>query len=606
MRAFLSLVKASWRYSEGRRWIVVLYLVMFAIANILLLLEPIAIASLLNSIQQAATTENPMQQMTLAFVAMLAINGGFWVFHGPARVMENNTAFYARTRFRHHLFRIVTSLPVQWHKDHHSGQTINKMSKSTHAVYEFMANSWQFVEMIVRLLGSVIALFLLLPVAAFIAVGVSVVALIIVFLFDIFLLKSYEALNEKDHFVASALHDYVTNIITVITLRLEKLTQTELWQRMSHYFPLYRKNVWVNEVKWFLTTMIIAVMTVAVLAWYAVTTLNAGDVLLAGTFFMLYDYLQKIGNSFYTFAWKYSGTIQQYADLASAKNILSAEKNDGALSLSLPKNWKKIAIKNLDFSYEDEEKKKHHLRDISLDLIRGEKIALVGESGSGKSTLMSLIRGLHTTKDVTITCDDRALEGGLKCIGAHVTLIPQEPEIFANTIEYNISVDTEQSKKDLLTYVELARFSSVLERLPKGLKTNIAEKGVNLSGGEKQRLALARGIFAAEESDIILLDEPTSSVDSQNELKIHQNLFRHFADRSIVSSIHRLHLLPLFDTVYVLAKGRIVEYGKPDDLIKKGGLLSDMWKTYNETRREEKSGRTTVEIDLKDMKRKAE
>lgn len=587
MRAFLVLIAAAWRYAEGKRGILVLYTALFTVANTLLLLEPIAIASLLNSIQQAASTPDPLRKMMIAFVAIILIQGGFWLLHGPARVLENNIAYFARMRFRHHLFRIVTGLPIQWHKDHHSGQTINKMNKSSSALYEFMANGWQFIEMIIRLVGSVIALSLLLPVAAVIAVAVSVIALIIVFLFDIFLLRSYEALNEKDHFVASALHDYITNIITVITLRLERLTQTELWQRMSHYFPLYRRNVIVNEAKWFLTTMIIALMTVSVLAWYAVTTLRAGEVLLAGTFFMLYEYLQKIGSSFYTFAWKYSGTIQQYADLLATKSILNAERRDPRHGLCLPKAWRAIEIKDLHFSYEDAEKKKHHLQNIHLTLERGKRIALVGESGSGKSTLMSLIRGLHTTNSATVLCDGAPLTAGLRCIGSHVTLIPQEPEIFANTIEYNISVDTKQPKKDLLTYVDLARFAPVLERLPQGLKTDIAEKGVNLSGGEKQRLALARGIFAAEDSDIILLDEPTSSVDSENELRIHRNLFRHFADRCIVSSIHRLHLLPLFDMVYVLSRGKIVEQGNPAVLIEHGGLLSALWKTYNETRREE-------------------
>ena len=120
----------------------------------------------------------------------------------------------------------------------------------------------------------------------------------------------------------------------------------------------------------------------------------------------------------------------------------------------------------------------------------------------------------------------------------------------------------------------------MLERLPHGLKTDIAEKGVNLSGGEKQRLALARGIFAAKQSDILLLDEPTSSVDSMNELQIHRNIFRRFPDRCIVASIHRLHLLPLFDEVYVLENGRLIERGNPQDLMAGSGPLATMWKAY--------------------------
>ncbi len=585
MKAFIALLSASWRYAKGRRLLVVLYVFMFICANVVLLLEPIAIAYLLNIIQTMTTQSDPLGKMMTAFAYMVLIQVGFWAFHGPARLLENNTAFHARLMFKHHLFRIVTSLPVQWHKDNHSGQSINKIAKATNGLYGFISNGWQFIEMIIRLVGAVIALFLILPAAAAIAVAVSAVALIVVFVFDAFLLKQYEAINEQDHFVASALHDYVTNIITVITLRLETLTQNELIKRMTHYFPLYKRNNMVNESKWFLTTVIVSLMTVIVLAWYSYTTLRAGQAIVAGTFFMLYDYLQKIGNSFYTFAWKYSGTIEQYADLRAADGILKADRSEQNASLCLPTHWKKVQITGLKFSYEDAEKKRHHLKDIFLTLERGKKIALVGESGSGKSTLMSLIRGLHMTDDVTVTADGKKLKKGLRCIGAHVTLIPQEPEIFANTIEYNITVDTEQSKKDVLHYVELARFTNVLNRLPKGLKTDIAEKGVNLSGGEKQRLALARGIFAAEESDIILLDEPTSSVDSKNELEIHKNIFGYFNDRCVISSIHRLHLLPLFDEVYVLEKGEVIEHGTPEELMNGSGHLSKLWKTYNESRK---------------------
>ena len=106
------------------------------------------------------------------------------------------------------------------------------------------------------------------------------------------------------------------------------------------------------------------------------------------------------------------------------------------------------------------------------------------------------------------------------------TLIPQDPEIFDNTIEYNITAGLSHRVEDVEIAAEIACFSKVLARLSDGLQTDIKEKGVNLSGGEKQRLALARGVFAARDSSLILLDEPTSSVDPVNEAEIYRNLFR--------------------------------------------------------------------------------
>ncbi|MBI2636555.1 ATP-binding cassette domain-containing protein, partial [Candidatus Peregrinibacteria bacterium] len=187
----------------------------------------------------------------------------------------------------------------------------------------------------------------------------------------------------------------------------------------------------------------------------------------------------------------------------------------------------------------------------------GRKIALVGESGSGKSTIMTLLRGLYTPHRVMVTCDGRLLKHGLRHLAPSVTLIPQDPEIFANTVEYNVTVDTAQAKEDVLEDIDLACFTSVLRRFPNGLQT------------------------AARDTDIILLDEPTSSVDSTNEIKIYRNLFRRFADRCIVSSIHKLHLLPMFDDAYVIADGRVVEHGPVKKLLKGHGVLAGLWKKYS-------------------------
>jgi len=122
----------------------------------------------------------------------------------------------------------------------------------------------------------------------------------------------------------------------------------------------------------------------------------------------------------------------------------------------------------------------------------------------------------------------------------------------------------------------------VIGQLPKGLQSNIVEKGVNLSGGQKQRLALARGILAARSSDIILMDEPTSSVDPKTEVLIYERLFDEFRDKAIVSSLHRLYLLSYFDWVYVLQNGRIVEEGSFEELRRNGLIFRELWKHQEE------------------------
>lgn len=163
------------------------------------------------------------------------------------------------------------------------------------------------------------------------------------------------------------------------------------------------------------------------------------------------------------------------------------------------------------------------------------------------------------------------------------TLIPQDPEVFAESILFNITLGIEAQQGAVEEAIRLARFDSVVARLPSGINTSIAEKGVNLSGGEKQRLALARGFFFAKESSIILLDEPTSSVDVINERMIYDNILKAKEEgKIIISSIHKLHLLELFDTVYVFSHGRVVESGAVNELIERKGELWNMMKSYRQ------------------------
>ena len=146
----------------------------------------------------------------------------------------------------------------------------------------------------------------------------------------------------------------------------------------------------------------------------------------------------------------------------------------------------------------------------------------------------------------------------------------------------------ETSDEEIMKSLRLARFSSVLKMLPQGLDTHIAEKGVSLSGGQKQRLALARGLFFVKESDsqIILLDEPTSSLDSRNEHLIYREALATYRDRCVVMTTHRLSLLHLFDEVLVFAHGEIVERGTVQELMAHNGEFARLQGTLCEEEHE--------------------
>src|SRR5690606_24985415 len=166
-------------------------------------------------------------------------------------------------------------------------------------------------------------------------------------------------------------------------------------------------------------------------------------------------------------------------------------------------------------------------------------------------------------------------------IAGNVTLIPQEPEIFENSVWYNITLGLPFSHEEVMAACEAARFADVVHQLPNGLETHMQEKGVNLSGGQKQRLALARGILAARTSDIILMDEPTSSVDPRTEKLVYKNLFESFKGKAVISSLHRLHLLKDFDYVYILRNGSVVDEGPFEQLKRYSLVFKELWEHQN-------------------------
>jgi ABC-type multidrug transport system fused ATPase/permease subunit len=297
------------------------------------------------------------------------------------------------------------------------------------------------------------------------------------------------------------------------------------------------------------------------------------------------SYVQRFTSVFHDIAWQYNQIVTQHTDVQTAKSIFEAyDKQHLPESAGLlPQHWQKIQISQLNYIHElegapAEGQYRPGLHNLNIQIERGKRVALIGESGSGKSTLLALMRGLYPPKPGLQLIADGKNYDRLEVLSDYITLFPQEPEIFENTIEYNITLGLPFSREEVMKVCETAHFSEVVEQLPSGLESNIREKGVNLSGGQKQRLALARGVLAAKDSDIILLDEPTSSVDPKTELLIYERMFQDFSDKAIVSALHRLHLLVHFDYVYVMENGYIVDEGTFEYLREHSKVFQEMWR----------------------------
>ncbi len=569
----LNLLSYTWRYSLGnRKWFIV-FCVMSFVANIIVLFQPIVIGRAFNSAQ---TTSSDPKFLTLLITNLffyILLEVGFWIFHGTARVIEERNAFLVRRNYKLAMIRKVLELPIKWQKDHHSGDTIDKISKGGQYLFDFSSTSFMIIENAVRLFGSMAMLLFFYWPAAVISFLVSIVAIFSILLFDRRLRKGYRKVFKAENYLSAGIYDYIGNIITVITLRLEKRAQKEIGRRTLLGFPVFRKNTALNEIKWFVVSIFISLMTAGIIVMNAVTSFRKDGLILVGTLFILYRYLASMGEAFYAFAWKYGEIVVQDSALRATEVITKDFRESKKLktpSASLPNDWQTIKIAKLFFAYPkdnplNEETKeveeKCNISNVSLCISKGKKIALIGESGSGKSTVLSLLRGLYLPNKVSVYCAGKKLPNGLAHFYSQTALIPQDPELFNATVKENIVMGGDPQKERLSKVIRLAEFQKTIKKLSHGLATNVMERGVSLSGGEKQRLALARGLYFSSKKDILLLDEPTSSVDNENETAIYKNIFKEYPQKTVISSIHRLHLLPMFDYIYFFKNGEVIAEG---------------------------------------------
>jgi ATP-binding cassette, subfamily B, bacterial len=565
----INLLKIEWKYLRTERKIFLFYMSLFVIANIISLASPLIMGLIFNSIQNEITSDAELRGLIFKITLLLAVTVGFWIFHGTARYLETKTGFLVKRNYRNSKISRVLELPISWHKDHHSGDTIDKISKSSSGIGGFSKwMTFRIVEGVIGLFGSIAVLLFIDFRAAIFALLFSFVTLYIILKFDKRLNEKYKEINKYENKASASVFDYLSNIITVITLRMKKTVRKEIDSKIMRAYEPTKNTAVLNEYKWAFASIAISFMTVVVLSWKAYEDFTTTGIILIGTLYILYGYLERVGSTFYNFASLYGDMVEINARILNAEPIdKEFDKLRKDLRGELPSKWRKIALKGVDFAY-DKEGKEQHIDNINVEIKRGQKIAFVGESGSGKSTMLALIRGLYNPEKGKVFSDGEQLKNNFWNLKKHVTLIPQDPEIFNNTIKYNITMDIPTRKEELSKVIELSQFKKVLDGMEKGLDTNVLEKGVSLSGGEKQRLALARGILAAKGSDIVLMDEPTSSVDSLNETKIYEGVFSEFKNKTIISAIHKLNLLKMFDYIYLFSNGKIVAEGSLEEIKK--------------------------------------
>ena len=263
-------------------------------------------------------------------------------------------------------------------------------------------------------------------------------------------------------------------------------------------------------------------------------------------------------------------TVNKYIELLDTKDDESLEK--GKVLKNLIGN---IEFKDVSFSYGETKKV---IQNLSFKIPKNSSVALVGESGSGKSTIIKLIMGLIKYESGDVLIDNEKLsELKLSSLYDNITYVSQEAPIFDGTLRENLVFDKKIDEEKILDVLKLVCLEDFYEKLENGLDTELGEKGIRMSGGERQRVALARLFF--DESKIIILDEATSAMDNITEKKVMENVLKRLNDKTLIVIAHRLETIKDVDMIYVLQNGMIVENGKYLELLEQNGFFTKLYKS---------------------------
>jgi subfamily B ATP-binding cassette protein MsbA len=321
----------------------------------------------------------------------------------------------------------------------------------------------------------------------------------------------------------------------------------------------------------------IGIIAIVVLFYFGLRDINSGQMNASQFFTFLfivlksYDPMRKISR-------QHNEITQAFAAAQDVWDVLDEStpmpEKENAFELKTLKD--KISLRNVSFSYKDE--KKQVLKDISLDIPKGQMIALVGESGGGKSSLIKLIQRLYDPTQGSIYWDETDLrEAELLSLKKQFALVTQETVLFNDTIRYNISYGKpDATDEEIQRAAKIAFADKFIEELPEKYDTLVGERGTFLSGGQRQRVAIARAIIV--DAPVLILDEATSALDTESERFVKKALANLMENRTSIVIAHRLSTIRKADKIIVMQDGRIIESGNHDELLLENGTYKKLYK----------------------------
>ncbi|MEL6682754.1 MAG: ATP-binding cassette domain-containing protein, partial [Pseudomonadota bacterium] len=272
---------------------------------------------------------------------------------------------------------------------------------------------------------------------------------------------------------------------------------------------------------------------------------------------------------------------QALIDMGDMFDLLGqpAEVRDKPGATDLKVTGGHIELRDVTFGYDVE---RRILKGVSLEVAPGKTVAIVGSSGSGKSTIGRLLFRFYDVGEGALLIDGQDVRDVTQdSLHAQIGVVPQDTVLFNDTVHYNIAYGRPGATEDeIIAAAKAAKIHDFISSLPDGYQTTVGERGLKLSGGEKQRVGIARTLL--KNPPILLLDEATSALDTETEMKIQAELKAMGEGRTVITIAHRLSTIADADRIVVLENGVIVEEGRHDDLLARDGRYAHLWNRQSE------------------------
>ncbi|MBP2282874.1 subfamily B ATP-binding cassette protein MsbA [Flavobacterium sp. CG_23.5] len=475
---------------------------------------------------------------------------------------------------RKSMYNKIIELPISYYSEKRKGDIMARMLGD---VNEVQNSFFSVLELVVKepltiVFAIVTMFFISVKLTLFVLVFIPISGLIISKIAKNLREKSMEAQRESG-FLISIVDESLGGLKVIKSYNAETNFKARFNDSVTRLLNLSNsigdKNNLATPLSEFL-----GITTIAALLWYG-GNLVLIDKTLEGAAFIVYLTLafniltpaKAISKASYAVK-NGLAAAERVFEVLEVENEITSKEN------AIEKNTfdTSIVIKDINFKYEDENVLKH----FSLQVKKGQTVALVGQSGSGKSTIANLLTRFYDVNEGTIAIDGIDIKDlDLQSLRGLMGLVTQDSILFNDTIKANISLGkTDASDEEIIEALKIANAYEFVKDLPKGIHTNIGDSGNKLSGGQKQRLSIARAVL--KNPPIMILDEATSALDTESEKFVQVALENMMQNRTSIVIAHRLSTIQKADLIVVMQKGKIVEQGKHDELIALNGTYNKL------------------------------